>query len=402
MDHHGDGVGRLDAAHGGEDARDQGLEVGVVRPLDRELDVIRGAGVAVVELHALPELEGPRGRRGRLPLGREPGLQLAVRMAVRQVVEDVERDADVVRRGREVGIEPGEVAALGDDELALLGRLGGGAPWRRALQQGRAAAPTPRAAARSRKARRERVPVCHACTRVRNSIRSLLVSRVSGPGRPSEQLFPEAPGHEACLVAAQAMGVDEKLAPVNADHDRRLATAEGVHHAVGREPGGGIDGEEQRRGGPHAAIVFQACSHAGNLGHGLRGSGAPRRGGAPTRRRGRPGGTARCAATSPTMASLLTLQGRPTAEFGAPFAAAARMRSARPMSSPVFCGPRMPLPPLRITRSPPMSVQRLRCPTGGSVDAASTIRGQPASVSDGGHALRPDPVVRPAPATRCR
>ena len=83
------------------------------------------------------------------------------------------------------------------------------------------------------------------------------------------------------------------------------------------------------------------------------------------------------AATSPTMASLLTLQGRPTAEFGAPFAAAARTRSARPMSSPVFWGPRMPLPPLRITRSPPMSVQRLRCPTGGRVDAASTMRGNP-------------------------
>ena len=77
------------------------------------------------------------------------------------------------------------------------------------------------------------------------------------------------------------------------------------------------------------------------------------------------------------MASLLTLQGRPMAALGAPFAAAARMRSARPTSSPVFCGPRMPLPPLRITRSAPVSVQRRRCPTGGRVDAASTMSGNP-------------------------
>ena len=77
------------------------------------------------------------------------------------------------------------------------------------------------------------------------------------------------------------------------------------------------------------------------------------------------------------MASLLTLQGRPTAELGDPLAAAARMRSARPTSKPVFWGPRMPLPPLRITRSAPISVQRRRCPTGGRVDAASTIRGSP-------------------------
>ena len=58
-----------------------------------------------------------------------PGIELAVRMAADQVVEDVERDADVVGRGAEVRVELGDVAALGDDQLPLLRGLGlGGDP----------------------------------------------------------------------------------------------------------------------------------------------------------------------------------------------------------------------------------------------------------------------------------
>jgi len=45
-------------------------------------------------------------------------------MPARQVVEEIERDADVLRRGAEVRVELGDVARLGGDELLLLGGLG--------------------------------------------------------------------------------------------------------------------------------------------------------------------------------------------------------------------------------------------------------------------------------------
>ncbi len=55
-------------------------------------------------------LNAPRGLPFELPLGGEPGVELAVGMAAGQVVEDVERDADVVGRGAEVRVELGDVA----------------------------------------------------------------------------------------------------------------------------------------------------------------------------------------------------------------------------------------------------------------------------------------------------
>src|SRR5213078_1460729 len=81
--------------------------------------------VAVVPLDAWPDLERPLGLALPFPLGREPRVELAVRMARHQVVEDVERDADVIGRGAEVRIELGDVPALGDDQLTLRRRLGG-------------------------------------------------------------------------------------------------------------------------------------------------------------------------------------------------------------------------------------------------------------------------------------
>src|SRR5206468_1810311 len=84
-------------------------------------------------LDARAELEHPRRLALQLPLRRETGGELAVGPATGEVVEDVERDADVVRRRALVRIERRDVTALGDDQLLLLRRLRG----RRARKTGR-------------------------------------------------------------------------------------------------------------------------------------------------------------------------------------------------------------------------------------------------------------------------
>ena len=116
-------VGRLDPVDGREHRRDQGLGVRVVGALDAELGVGRGERIAVVELHALPQLERPRGLPLELRLEGEAGVELAIGMAAGQVVEDVEAPANVVGGSAEVWIELGDVAALSDHELLLLGGL---------------------------------------------------------------------------------------------------------------------------------------------------------------------------------------------------------------------------------------------------------------------------------------
>src|SRR5262249_57587093 len=63
------------------------------------------------------------------PLRWQGGVKLAVRVAAREVVEQVERDADVVGGRAVVRIELGDVAALGGDELPLLGGLGPRRAW---------------------------------------------------------------------------------------------------------------------------------------------------------------------------------------------------------------------------------------------------------------------------------
>src|SRR5262249_17341070 len=94
----------------------------------------------VVELHARPELERPRRRRGQLPLRGQPRMELAVRMAADEVVVEVERDPDVVGRRAHVGIEERDVAGLGDDQLPLLRGLGSRAPPARRAPAGAAGA----------------------------------------------------------------------------------------------------------------------------------------------------------------------------------------------------------------------------------------------------------------------
>src|SRR5262245_6493699 len=57
--------------------------------------------------------------------------------------------------------------------------------------------------------------------------------RPLGAGRRPEKLFPEASRDDARLVAAEAVGVDEELAPADANHDRRLAATQGMHDRIG-------------------------------------------------------------------------------------------------------------------------------------------------------------------------
>ena len=59
------------------------------------------------------------------------------------------------------------------------------------------------------------------------------------------------------------------------------------------------------------------------------------------------------AVTRPTTSSFDVFAARPMAWFGLAFSVAARIRSRRPARMPVLWGPRMPLPPLKMTRSAP-------------------------------------------------
>ena len=129
-DHERVRVRRLDLLDRGEHGGHHGLGGRVVGPLDAGLGVGGGERITVVELHALPQLEPPRGLAVELPLGGEAGVQLAVRMPARQVVEDVEGHPDIVRRGAEVRVELGDVARLGGHQLLLLGGLGQGGAGR--------------------------------------------------------------------------------------------------------------------------------------------------------------------------------------------------------------------------------------------------------------------------------
>ena len=78
------------------------------------------------------------------------------------------------------------------------------------------------------------------------------------------------------------------------------------------------------------------------------------------------------------ISSRLTLAGRPTVANGLPLAMHASIRSCRPTTSPVDCGPMMLLPPLKMVRSAPAFQKRVRVDSGGHSEAASTISGTPA------------------------
>ena len=82
------------------------------------------------------------------------------------------------------------------------------------------------------------------------------------------------------------------------------------------------------------------------------------------------------------ISSRLTLAGRPTVANGLPLAMQASIRSCRPTTSPVDCGPMMLLPPLKMVRSAPAFQKRVRVDSGGHSEAASTISGTPALLGD--------------------
>ena len=112
-------------------------------PLEGAEHVVGGEGRAVVETHALAELELPDGRVvGRAPFGGEPRQQLLARALVDEVVEDLL--GDLVVRGEvvEVRIDRGRLRGEAHGQRALLGkvlraRAGGQRERGRARQEGR-------------------------------------------------------------------------------------------------------------------------------------------------------------------------------------------------------------------------------------------------------------------------
>src|SRR6185503_9690820 len=100
------------------------------QPLEGELDIVAGELLAVVELHALPELERP----GELVVRERPGfgelgldrhcLVEAHELAVGEGGATAPRE-----RGHELRVEAGRLVVLGgDDAAAGLRRLGESAP----------------------------------------------------------------------------------------------------------------------------------------------------------------------------------------------------------------------------------------------------------------------------------
>src|SRR3954452_9829996 len=79
------------------------------------------------------------------------------------------------------------------------------------------------------------------------------------------------------------------------------------------------------------------------------------------------------------MSSFAALADRPTLWLRLPFNPAALIRSDRPARMPDDCGPIRPLPPLNVTRSAPSAMNFVRLLVGGSIAAASTSTGTPAS-----------------------
>src|SRR5207244_12606251 len=123
------------------------------------------------------------------------GGQLAVGTPARQVVEDVERDADVVRRRAQVGIQVGDVAALGDDEIALLRGLRVRELWH-AGKRGR------RAGCRDL----EHVTSSHLCHVVASSAAYVRDQWGSIWGSFADPVKARVPGYEAGAVSGCAKG----------------------------------------------------------------------------------------------------------------------------------------------------------------------------------------------------
>ncbi len=74
-------------------------------PVERVLHVLGGERVAIVKLHALPDLELPLGVGQRLPRGRDGGLELELGVPVQEGVEHVDVDEDAHPLEVHVGVQ---------------------------------------------------------------------------------------------------------------------------------------------------------------------------------------------------------------------------------------------------------------------------------------------------------
>src|SRR5580765_7620350 len=92
------------------------------------------------------------------------------------------------------------------------------------------------------------------------------------------------------------------------------------------------------------------------------------------------------AVTRPQISSFDVFAARPSAWLGLALSETARTRSRRPARMPVDCGPRMPLPPLKLTRSAPSRMNFVKFSRGGSIDAAAV--GDRDDLRQGEHARR--------------
>ena len=297
-------------------------------------------------------------------------------------------------------------------------------PSRRAA----AAAPAPSAAARSRKARRERAPACQALARVRKSIGSLLrcwgcrsVGSLDGLeswvcaslGSVGEIVRQDRAGRRnsssrsrrATTVASspRRQWGSTRSSPrrtrtmIGGSPWRRASmTASGV-----RPVDGGVDRQEQGGRGPDAAVLLEARPYAGDAGGGGEDS-------------------ARLVEVARPLGVVVVLEEEldrgHEADDGllADLAGAADGRSWARRSprrrgsgrrgrrgAPCSAGRGCPCRRSGSRGRRPVSVQRRRCPTGGRVEAASTMRGSPWA-----WAIRPCAPgprrARRAPARRCR
>ena len=98
----------------------------VAEALDGQLHVLGGEVIAVVELHALAELEGVgQAIPGHGPLGGQAGLDGQILANLHQTVKNVGAEVDLRGRGQRQGIQGGELGAQ-DDSQAIVGSAGKG------------------------------------------------------------------------------------------------------------------------------------------------------------------------------------------------------------------------------------------------------------------------------------
>ena len=131
-------AGRLDLVH-----RDEvGLAGGLLEePVEGELDVRGGQLLAVVELHALAQLEGPgEAVLARLPRLGQLGIRRHVLVEAHELAVHHGRAPAAGERGDELRVEPGGLGGLGRDQgAARLRGLRGGAATDREGAEGETA-----------------------------------------------------------------------------------------------------------------------------------------------------------------------------------------------------------------------------------------------------------------------